>query len=232
MTNFDLPFWMEWHLLMRRHLGWATEYVFTACVIGLILAAGKLFGCIRRNVRLWRQSSARQRRARGAIKLNVTVRLLELAFGFVTAAASVVLAYVAVLALQEARREWFVVPAPENFAGRLLDNGKVHLSWEPPATGIDMIREIVVLHWSSQGKEPWGVMKPIEKLPPEAKFYNGAECKDSDNAAPMMCIYSVRVVAANGRLGKLSRPVICVSEECEHFPAENLFGPLEPLWRP
>ena len=151
---------------------------------------------------------------------NAVERLLKLGFGLVTAAASTALAIVAVLALQEARREWLVVPAPENLRGELI-NGKVRLSWEPPETHADMVREIVVLQGSNQGEEQWGVMKPIKELPPDARFYSAPACEDRSGAAPLICIYRVRVIASNARKGELSRRVICTSEKCGYVPDEE-----------
>ena len=158
------------------------------------------------------------------MKWDAAGRLLELAIGFVTAAASVVLACVALLALQEARRKRLVVPAPGNLRGELFDNlpdkRKVHLSWDPPARSADMIREIVVLRWSNQGQQHWGVMESIMELPP-ARFYNAEACKKLPEAAPLVCIYRVRVIASNGRKGELSRRVICTSEKCGYVPDEE-----------
>lgn len=161
------------------------------------------------------------------IRWNTVARLLDLMFGFIAAAASVALACVALLALQEARREWLVVPAPENLRGE-LNAGKVRLSWEPPETHADMIRKIVVLRWSNQGEEQWGVLKPIKELPSDARFYTADACEDLSVAAPLMCIYRVRVIAANGRKGKLSRRVICTSNKCGYVPDDETPA----VWQP
>lgn len=152
------------------------------------------------------------------LKWDVAVRLAELAFGLVTTVASVVLAGVAVLALQEARREWLVVPAPENLRGELV-GGKVHLTWEPPETNADMIRNTVVLRWSSHGDEAWGVMEPVKELPPDSRSYSVDLCQDLSKGAP--CIYRVRVIAANDRKGELSRRVICTTDRCGYVPDDE-----------
>lgn len=162
------------------------------------------------------------------MKWDVAARLLELVSGLVTAAASVALVCVAIMALHEARRQWLVVPAPESFRGTLSNDGKVHLSWEPPRSGVEMIDHFSVLRWSNQGEQQWAVMETIDEQPPDKLFYNTELCAKSPKAASLICIYRVRVIAVNHRKGELSRRVVCTSEKCGYVPDDES----EIVWQP
>jgi hypothetical protein len=162
------------------------------------------------------------------MKWDVAARLLELVFGFVTAAASVALVCVAMMALDEARREWLVVPAPENFRGTLSNDREVHLSWDPPRSGVEMIDHFAILRWSNQGEQPWAVMETINRQPPEKLFSTTELCEKSSEAASLICIYRVRVIAVNHRKGELSRRVVCTSKKCGYVPDEES----ETVWQP
>lgn len=137
------------------------------------------------------------------VKWDATGRLLESTFGLVTAIASVVLAYVAVQALQEARAR---------VAGRACTG--------EPQRGVDRRASAIDLGAASerwrhgprdccstvveQGQRAVGMMQPIKELPPDARFYNAELCEGLTNGAP--CVYQVRVIAVNKQKGQLSRP--------------------------
>ena len=150
------------------------------------------------------------------VNWNAFERIAVVAFAFLTATASVVVAVVAWLALQEARREWLIVPAPENLKGKLLD-GSVRLSWDTPRVHADMVRSINVLQWSNS--EPWGVMQNLKSLPPDVKFHTVPACEDLHESSIRICTYRLQMIAWNERAGTLSRMVVCTREKCGYVPS-------------
>lgn len=156
------------------------------------------------------------------MNMDVIERLLKLAFGFMTAIASVTLACIALLALYEAQRQWMILPAPENFIGDLDDKKKddkrVYLRWEPPASDADMVSRYVVLRWSNQGNQKWEVMETVEELPRNKQFYNSKLCEKFLKDKKLRCLYRVQAIALNNRKGELSRWVVCTTKKCGYMP--------------
>ena len=118
-----------------------------------------------------------------------------------TAAAVCTTAIVALAGLHEAKKEWLVLPAPENFAAE--HRGKwARLTWDPPARHADQVRHYELLR--RKDHDQVGDFQRIAILHRERRAYEATLPKRDDAV-----FYRLQAVGRNNKIGYWSDFAAC-----------------------